>query len=342
MASNNTYARLEAAHAEMRRLRRRQQRSNWLTAIVGILLLVLIGGYFSYGYATISEFRDDPDMIIAPLGNMADDQVRNLRASLETQVKENADLWAEQASQQVIAGMPGARKWLEDYACQQADSVIQKVDVIGDKQFRDWITENRDTVEKAVGQLKEGGALSDDVVALLEQELKEKLNLDVTEQAAVLPVLLSDLNKVLEGKDLNAEQQLERRILKIVRRLQKDKIGEVRLDQLAPAALTETVMELENARLQGEAAAAPIAPSAPAAGVTSRPAGEQPPKEEGADAASPPEAKEATDPPAAAVEAGPPAPEKTDEPKPAESASPEPAPAESTPAESNAAPAEAQ
>jgi hypothetical protein len=110
---------------------------------------------------------------------MVDQRIPELRSTLETKVNENASLWAKQASQQLLAAIPSARQQLEDYADRQADAAIDQLDVVWEKEFREMLEENRDTVQLAIQQIKEDGKLSDDVVLVLEREMEEKMKVNI-------------------------------------------------------------------------------------------------------------------------------------------------------------------
>lgn len=45
--------RAEAAHRQLKKLRRHFQRGAWITTIVGFGLLLLVSGYYYYGYSEI-------------------------------------------------------------------------------------------------------------------------------------------------------------------------------------------------------------------------------------------------------------------------------------------------
>jgi len=254
MSSSKTLTeRLEAAHRRLRGLRRRLQLGNWITAIIGFALLLLVAGYFAYGYSQISDLRD-PELIVSLVGGVLDQNIPEVRKTLEEQVKTNASVWAEQASEQVLLAMPTIRKGLEDYACKQADALIDELDVVGEKEFRRLLDKNRSTVKQAIQDLKDEKEVSDGVVLLLEEAMEKELQIPMQDQAEVLLVLLSDLNKNIkqlhEGENLSAEQQCERRVLMIAKRLQVEQFGDASIEELSPPVVKDLVEELERTRLQ--------------------------------------------------------------------------------------------
>jgi len=254
--AKNPIERLEATHRQLKAMRRRFQRSTWITAIIGFGLLALVAGYFAYGYTEISDFRN-PDLLVALVGDAVDQAIPEIRRTVEAEVNNNAPVWAEQVSQQVVATIPTGRQKLEDYACEQADTIIEQLDVMGEKEFRRLLAENRPAVEEAIRQLKEDQELSDDIVLALEAALEKELKIGMEDQAALLLAVIKELNKKMKalqaGEDLDEEQQAERRALMLARRMQVERFGDVGLEDLAPQAVTDAVQELERARLGGQA-----------------------------------------------------------------------------------------
>lgn len=289
-SSQTVIERIEATRRELRALSRRFRRGGWITLIVGLALLALVAGYFTYGYKEISYFRD-PEPLVALVGDMLDRQIPEARKRLEEEVNKNAATWAEQASQQIVVAIPSLRQQLEDYACEQTDVLIDQLHVMGEKEFRRILDENRATVEQALNDLRENEEPSEEVVALLEQAMEKELQLGMKDQAQVVFTILSDLNRNLKdlkaSENLTPEQENERRVLMLARRLQLDKFGDVRLEEVSAPVVTEIVEHLERKRLEQKASSAAAEAAAPATTEAAKPE---------AEAAGP--AQESEDPPA--------------------------------------------
>jgi len=270
MSSSQTLTeRIEASYRELRKMRRRFRSVTWITAIIGFGLLLLVAGYFCYGYLEISSFRN-PDLLVSLVGNTIDQQIPLLRRRIETEVENNAATWAEQASQQVIAAIPTLRQQLEDYACDQTDALIDKLHVMGEKEFRRMLKENRSAVEQALKDLEDHDELSDGAVTLLEEAMEKELEVSMQDQAAMLLTIISDVNKnfktLHENEDLNEEQQNTRRALMIAKRLQKEHFGDVRIEDITPTIVTDAVGELERSHLEKKAESAGPKAEEPAKG----------------------------------------------------------------------------
>lgn len=295
MSSSQTLTqRIEASHRELRKMRRRFRFSSWITAIIGFGLLLLVAGYFSYGYVQISSFRD-PELLVSLVGNAVDEQIPQLRRRLQQEVENNAATWAQQASQQVIAAIPPLRQQLEDYACDQTDVLIDKLDVMGEREFRRILNENRSAVEQALKDLEDHDELSEGAVTLLEEALEKELQVSMQDQAGVLLTIISDVNnnfKTLhQNEDLTPEQQSTRRALMIAKRLQKERFGDVRVEDLTPSIVTDTVKELERSRLNKEGESATTATDEPQPDAQSEAEASTPPDEQKPDSRDKPEEK---------------------------------------------------
>ena len=305
--------RTDAIYRELKSMRRHFQIGSWITLIVGGLLLLLMAGYFAYGYSKISELKD-PEMIVALVGQTVDDQIPVVRQRLEDEVKNNATTWAEQASQQVLDGIPPARRQIEQLALQQSDRVIAEIDVVGEKQFRRILNENRSIMQSAIQDLKNDKDVSDEVLLALQVAIEKELQIDANSQADAVLTIVSDLNKnmgeLLAGENLTREQKAERRVLMLAKRLQMETFGEVTLDDLAlPPVVGEMVKEREQKRMKKEAAKPVEKKAAPA---------EKKPAAKPKEAAKPaPKSKEAAKPAAKPEEAAKPAAKPKEAAKPA-------------------------
>jgi hypothetical protein len=322
----------EAAQKELKKLRFRFLLGAWITGIVGLAILALLTIYFRYGYTEISSLKD-PKFIVSLVGNLIDDQIPQARQTLESQVDANAAVWAQQASDQVVAYIPSVREQLEDLASQQVDKAIDQINFMGEKEFRRVLDENRETVTKALKDLEDDHEISEGVLVLLEEELAKELKMDKDALAGTSLVIAGDLNKsakrLLEGKNLSEEQEHERRVMMIVRRLQNVQFGDAKLQvpTISSPEIVGSLEQLEHARLDREKEAAKAAvekpaesakeePAKPAEAAADKPAAEKAPEAKEENAAKPEAAK--ADPPAKAEADSPAEEKKVAEAKPAD------------------------
>ncbi len=259
MSSNKSLTdRAEAVYRQLRSMRRRFRLSAWITLIVGGLLLLLVAFYFSFGYAKISELKD-PDLIVSLVGQMADDQIPILRQNIESQVKQNATTWAQQASDQVLDAIPRVREEIEKLALQQSNEVIARINMVGEDKFREILKQNRDAVQNTIDELKRGETAPDDTMLILQHAIEKEMQIDAKNQAEALRVMVTDLNASMEklqaGENLNREQRAERRALMLARRLQQRHIGDFKAEEIAGALpmVGQIAEDMEARRLKKEA-----------------------------------------------------------------------------------------
>jgi hypothetical protein len=252
----NVGKKLDGVYRKMRSVRRRVRVGSWLTVIIGLVLLGLVGFYFTYGYTQISGFQD-PELLVSLVGQTVDDQIPIVRRRLEDEVKNNASTWAQQTSEQVLAAAPTIREELEKHIVEQTDTLIDELEVIGDKEFKRLLSENRSTLADALEQLKDEKEVSDGTMVLLEEAIEKEFKISMEDQAAALLTIVSDAHKNMKmlqkGENLTPAQERERRALMLARRLQLIHLGDVRIEDLAPAGVTEAVEKLEAERLQKKA-----------------------------------------------------------------------------------------
>ncbi len=261
MASNQPLVdRTEAVYRELRSMRLRFRLGAWITLIVGGLLLMLVTVYFSYGYSEVSSFRD-PELIVSLVGDMADQQIPTMRKLAQDQVDQNATAWAEMASEQVLTQVGPIREQIETLALQQSDEAIAKINVIGEKKFREILAQNRDTVQDAIDQLKDNQDVSEGAVIALQEAIEKEFLIDADSQVDALVTIVSDTNANMEelvtGENLSREQRAERRVLMLARRLHVDRFGDMSVkdisDSIAPSVVGDLVEEAETQRLRNQA-----------------------------------------------------------------------------------------
>ncbi len=245
MASNKPLVdRTEAVYRQLRSLRRRFRVGGWLAmivlgAILGYLLFAL-----PLGYGWISEFRN-PELIVSVVSQMADQQIPAVRRMAEDQVNQNASVWAEQASEQVLAQVAPMRKQIESLALQKSEEAIAKIDVLGEKKFRELLEQNRETVQTAIEQLKNDEDISEGAVIALQEAVEREFQIGADSQVDALVAIVSDINanmdQLASNEKLTREQKAERRVLTLMRRIHSDRFGDMTAEDIADAIPLDVV-----------------------------------------------------------------------------------------------------
>ena len=213
---------------ELATLRQRTNRSTTLTFLVGILALALLCVYFYYGYTQISTVMT-PDNLVTFAFTQLDNEVPNLTARIEKEVKEGAPQWANQLSKQVVDAIPNARKELEQHALKEAEKGLKEVNVMTDDKFRKFMKDNHPELDQmfkdlasndpklAEGHLKKLEAMAD-------KEMQKDMQAQMAEFMTSVNMAHQQLKKLKEGKKLTASEEPERNVAMILRRLQSEHI----------------------------------------------------------------------------------------------------------------------
>lgn len=198
-------------------------RSASTMGIVGIIALVLLSGYFFYGYKMISELLEPKTLI--PLGaQMLRDRLPEARNATVQLVSDSAPKWADDLSVQAQNSIPKLRTKLEEYVIEQTDKLLGEVTTVTEAQFRKTIQENHDLLDKGFKELATSDKLSEESLKAIEAALEQQLQADMKAQSELvletLRHLRSRAQRLLAGNELDEEERIERRVLMLSRRLQ--------------------------------------------------------------------------------------------------------------------------
>jgi hypothetical protein len=223
--------------------RKRTDFSANVTAAIGLLILILLGGYFYYGYSSFSEVTK-PEKIIQTAQTLLEDNLPTARKAIEAEVKKSAPAWAEGLSKQAQESIPKAREKLEDYVLTQIDETLKKGTVLTDEQFNTFIKNNRNTLERSMKELGKDPKAAEESMGELAKALEDQLRVDLQNQAremfTALKSCIATLKKLQEGRNLSPYETNFRRVLMIARRLQTEKTGPSSAAKIEAAALAPT------------------------------------------------------------------------------------------------------
>jgi hypothetical protein len=221
---------LIASERTLQEIAARSNRSARLTILVGGLLLVLMGSYFAFGYQQISSVLD-PDTLISVAEGWIEEQLPEARTAAEAEVKKSAPVWAASLSRQAQSSLPTMRAKLEDYALQQIDATIDQTIDVTESQFRDFLKSRRSVLEAGFKDLSESPELAETSLAALEEALESQWQADMQAGSrdlfSTLQQMSAKLVRLKAGDGLTSEEQHERELLMLMRRLQ---LQEVKID----------------------------------------------------------------------------------------------------------------
>jgi len=233
MSEGSLEKRLADVQDQLARQKRRLNRGAVLTMVFGVLMLILMAGYFYYGYTTLDDFTQ-PEKIVqlgtsTLLGNLQesreflDKSFDELLPELVPDVLGYARRALDTGSDQLTAYIPELRSGAENMVLEQMDKLMGGFSaLVTEEQFTELCRANGPAMRQIFHEM-EGEEASGRVVSDLEKVVDSQMQRSWREQMQVMygttTYMKEKLEKLSRGKDLNAEQTLERNILKIARAL---------------------------------------------------------------------------------------------------------------------------
>jgi len=240
---------LDAAQAELAKRGAALRMSTNITVGIGVVLIALMIGYFSYGLSQIKDLAD-PEILISLVqdqlqgANLPSDldstfkklkdeglptSLEDLKGWIDEQIDANAGPIAEQFSKQAIEMAPSIRKTLENYALERMEELVDQGTTFTADKFAEMVDENRITIEGAMADMAGDVDLTEVVIKNLVTMLEEDLGADIQEHAGLVLGTLNALNTKLDrlatADDLNHEEQLEKDSLMLLRQVLVDYEG---------------------------------------------------------------------------------------------------------------------
>ncbi|MSR59554.1 MAG: hypothetical protein EXS05_18245 [Planctomycetaceae bacterium] len=186
-------------------------------------LLLLMCGYFGFGYHEISSVME-PATLVAVAEGWIKDKIPEARQAVEAEVQRSSPVWAASLSKQAQSQLPAVRTRLEEYVLTQVDQMVDQTVVVTEQQFREFLREHRDALEQGFKDLATSPELADESLdrlqAAVEDQFQFKMNEGADDLFAALNQLSSRLTHLKENNELTDEEALERQILMQARRLQ--------------------------------------------------------------------------------------------------------------------------
>lgn len=210
------------------------RRGNRLTLIVGILALLLMAGYFTYGYSQISELMQ-PDTLVTLGVSQLEDHLPEARRAIETEITTSAPVWAEQVSARVRGSLPEARTRLEGYVLTQVDTGVVKAVELTEQEFRDFLRANRQSLDEGFRDLATSPQLADEslerLVVAINTKFQSNMQHNSKDLFETLNELVARLSRLKANQALTQEEALLRQIIMQARRMQFESKAETAQQQ---------------------------------------------------------------------------------------------------------------
>lgn len=209
MSTTNTSSYLEERIDLLtKELASKRRATNWasnLSLILGLIVILLLCGYFGYGYYMFNDITN-PKTVVASAKSYLDDLSIEARQTAGEEVKKSAPIWAQQASVELVANMPTLREKAEVAIGQYFDDQVQQSQDIARREFTRLIEENRKDFDEAIKIISEEGKSEEfvsKVMPLIEKQSGNDIQTQVTNVLGGLEFINEQLAKLSRGQDLN-------------------------------------------------------------------------------------------------------------------------------------------
>ena len=190
---------------------------------VGLIALLVLGGYFYVGYKEIAGMLEPKQLVLSATG-VLDQNLPSAREALVEKINLSAPDWAANVSQEAQAAIPKLRNQIEDYVLTETDKLAGQVTNLTEDKFRKAMHDNHEVIEKGFKELADNDKLSEESLKVLVQALDQELKTDMLAQSKdileTVRFLSARVQRLSVGNGLDEEERCERRIAMLSRRLQ--------------------------------------------------------------------------------------------------------------------------
>jgi len=226
-SSSSLEDRLDSVQRELAAQQRKLVGRTRFTGFIAAIVLVALSVYFYYGYTQLNELTE-PTKLVALAENTIVDNLAPARKILEDEIKSGAPGWADQLSREVQESLPQAREELEKYIVEQMEMMIDATGALTEEQLRGFFKDNHDVLERGLQDLASSPDMAEqtmqELIAALDKQLSKQMHDEALELFATLALMSEKLARLKSGQGLNAEQQLERQVLMLTRRMQLETV----------------------------------------------------------------------------------------------------------------------
>jgi hypothetical protein len=220
-AAESLAKRVEKLRAELVAQRKRTNFSAAATLVVGLAVLVLLGGYFWFGYSQFSEVTQ-PESLVKTVSTYVSDKIPDLRKSSQDYLVNNTPIWAATLSKQAQESVPQGREQLETYILTQFDATLDRGMLMTDEHFKAFLKNNKATIETGLKEMASSSEMAEstvnELVAGIEKEMKASVESQTEELYRTLKSMNAEIKKLREGTNLTEKEQNRRRLLMLFHR----------------------------------------------------------------------------------------------------------------------------
>jgi hypothetical protein len=202
-----------------------------LSAVLATLLTLEIVGLGIYGYRRVQTALQ-PENLGDRVEKIIRENYPELRVELVSAVKEQSPQIAAEVSHDLISTAPQGREELERFTARQIELGLDQTTSYSAEQFRKLLDEHHAEVEEMFVKLEKAPQNAEHLVLETEADIEQEFGIDVQRQAKMTLRLHRQLNDKLahlsaDESQLSAQELLERRIVRILKTLEKQKLDEL-------------------------------------------------------------------------------------------------------------------
>jgi hypothetical protein len=207
-----------------------KQTTRWTTALT-VLFLVLVVGTLTYAGWRAKKLTD-PDALAEEAENYIQANYPQWKDEIRKELVAQAPVLAERITHSTVTSAPGVRRQVEQYLDERVAASLARGTALSERQFRDFLRRERPRIQEGLKEARQAPREAEQFTADLEQSVDRQLGGDIREQARRVLESLRQLNDKLAalgaGKGLSEADQLERRIVRILRAYQDQAARKVR------------------------------------------------------------------------------------------------------------------
>jgi hypothetical protein len=204
--------------------------ATWTTGLL-VLFVVLVAATIAFCWMEAQKALS-PERVADQMEGYIASHVDEWRKEVRRELARKAPAAAQRMVKQAEASLPHTREQVEEYLDRKVKAGLTRASAVAEQDFRKFLADNRDYVRQGFAQLQQVPARAPQLAAGLEEGLDRQLGVNLRQEAGALLEALGQLDARLEklGRDkgLTPSEQVERRIVRTLRALQREAAKEVR------------------------------------------------------------------------------------------------------------------
>jgi hypothetical protein len=188
-----------------------------------LISIALLCVYFGYGYFMLDELTQPETVVGSAKAYLEDNSPRAMEIA-SAEVRNSAPVWANQASQELIASMPTVREQAEVALMSYIDEQLAETQKLTSEGFEDMMDKHQADFADAINMMVAGGdssAFTEKVMPMIEEAYAPEMKESVLNTLGILQEINRRMAKLAAGKDLNEIELQQSKILGLTRLLRE-------------------------------------------------------------------------------------------------------------------------